>query len=40
MAGTSEAIKAELIADESMADLEANIEGYMENHEGHPPQPH
>ena len=36
---TREEIADLMAGGESMADLEANIEGYMETHEGHPPQP-
>ena len=34
---TREEIADLMAGGESMADLEANIEGYMETHEGHPP---
>ncbi len=36
---TREEIADLMAGGESMADLEANIEGYMEEHEGHPPPP-
>ena len=36
---TREEIADLMAGGESMADLEANIEGYMETHEGHPPPP-
>lgn len=36
---TREEIADLMAGGESMADLEANIEGYMESHEGHPPPP-
>ncbi|SEK09560.1 Ribose import ATP-binding protein RbsA [Marinovum algicola] len=36
---TREEIADLMAGGESMADLEANIEGYMETHDGHPPQP-
>lgn len=36
---TREEIADLMAGGESMADLEANIEGYMETHEGHPPVP-
>ncbi len=36
---TREEIADLMAGGESMADLEADIEGFMETHEGHPPQP-
>lgn len=36
---TREQIADLMAGGESMADLEASIEGYMESHEGHPPPP-
>lgn len=36
---TREEITDLMAGGETMADLEANIEGYMESHEGHPPPP-
>lgn len=36
---TREEIADLMAGGESMADLEANIEGYMETHDGHPPAP-
>lgn len=36
---TREEIADLMAGGESMADLEASIEGYMETHDGHPPQP-
>ena len=36
---TREEIADLMAGGESMADLEANIEGYMDTHEGHPPPP-
>ncbi len=35
---TREEIADLMAGGESMADLEASIEGYMETHDGHPPQ--
>jgi simple sugar transport system ATP-binding protein len=36
---TREEIADLMAGGESMADLEANIDGYMETHDGHPPEP-
>lgn len=36
---TREEIADLMAGEESMADLEANIEGYMETHDGHSPAP-